>query len=144
MATTQFCKSPNRCFQQDFSKKYHPTLHDAFQKAPAEEHEADSNITVGMPTHKSNEVYLQINPVLISCSTSKREKAYTLLDIGSQNTLIREDFAAELELHWNKTKIKMNSIKDQQKNIIIHETDLKIPIIVNNKMFEAWVHSFSQ
>ena len=66
---THSCKLPNSCFQQDFSKKHHTTLHDAFQKAPTEEHQASPSITVGMSTHESNEVYLHIVPVLISRST---------------------------------------------------------------------------
>ena len=137
MATEQSCKSPNSCFQQACSKKHHTTLHDAFQRAPAGENQGDPSITVGMSTHQSNEVYLQIVPVLISKSIGKREKTCALLDTGSQSTLIREDFAAELKLHGNKTKIKMSSIKDQGENIIAHEVDLKISSIINNKMFEA-------
>ena len=90
-----------------------------------------------MSTHESNEVYLQIVPVLISSSMGKREKTYALLDTGSQSTLIREDFAAELKLHGNKTKIKMSSSKDQGESIIAHEVYLKIFSIMNNKMFEA-------
>ena len=50
--------------------------------------------------------------VLISSLTGKREKTYPRLDTGSQSTLIREDFVAELKLHGNKIKIKI-SIKDQ-------------------------------
>ena len=134
---TQSCKSPNRCFQQDCSKKHHTTLHDVFQKAPAKEHQANPSITVGMSTHESNEVYLQIAPVLISSSTGKRKKTYALLDTGSQSTLIRADFAAELKLHGNKTKIKMSSIKDRGESIIVHEVDLRFSSNVNNKMFEA-------
>ena len=90
-----------------------------------------------MSTHQSNEVYLQIVPVLASSSIGKREKIYALFDTRSQRTLIREDFAAELKLHGDKTKIKMSSIKDQGKSIIAHEVDLKISSIINNKMFEA-------
>ena len=74
--------------------------------------------------------------MLISSSFGKREKAYDL-DTGSQSTLIREDFAAELKLHGNKTKIKMSSIKDQGESIVAHEVDLTISSIVNDKMFEA-------
>ena len=65
------------------------------------------------------------------------EKTYPLLDTGSQSTLIREDFVAELKLHGNKIKIKMSSIKDQWESIIVHEVDLRISSIINNKMFEA-------
>ena len=90
-----------------------------------------------MSTHESNKVYPQIVPMLISSSTGKREKTYPLLDTESQSTLIREDFAAELKLHGNKTKVKMSSIKDQGESIIAHEVDLRISSIVNNKMFEA-------
>ena len=90
-----------------------------------------------MSTHESNEVYLQIVPVLISSSIGKREKTYALLDTGRQSTLIKEDFAAELKLHGNKAKIKMSSIKDRGESIIAHEVDLKISRIINNKMFEA-------
>ena len=90
-----------------------------------------------MSTHESNKVYLQIFPVLISSSSGKREKTYALLDTGSQSTLIREDFAAELKLHGNKTKIKMSSIEDWRESIIAHEVDLKISRIINNKMFKA-------
>ena len=90
-----------------------------------------------MPTHESNEVYPQLAPVLKSSSTGKREKTYALLDTGSQSTLIRENIAAELKLHGNKTKIKMSSIKDKGESIIVHEVDLRISSIVNNKLFEA-------
>ena len=90
-----------------------------------------------MSTHENNEVYLQIAPVLISSSIGKREKTCGLLDTGSQSTLIREDFAAELKLHENKTKTKMSSFKNQGESIIVHEVDLRISSIVNNKMFEA-------
>ena len=136
---THSCKSPNSCFQQDCSKKHHTTLYDAFQKAPAEENQANPSITevFGMSTHGSNEVYLQIVPVLISGSTGKKEKAYALLDTGSQSTLIREGFAAELKPRGNKTKIKMSCIKDQGESIIFHEVDLRISSIVNNEMFEV-------
>ena len=48
-----------------------------------------------------------------------------------------EDFAAKLKLYCNKTKIKMSSIKDQGERIIIHEVNLKISSIINNKIFEA-------
>ena len=136
---TQSCKSPNSCFQQDCSKKHHTTLHYAFQKPPPERNEDkdDPSITVGMATHKSNEVFLQIVPVLIYSSTGKREKTYALLDTGSQSTLIREDFAAELKLNGTKTKIKMSSIKDQGETITVHAIDLKISSLANNKVFEA-------
>ena len=134
---TQSCKSQNSCFQQACSKKHHTTLYDAFQRAPAGEHQGDPSITVGVSIHQSNEVYLQIVPVLISSSIGKREKTYALLDTGSQSNLIREDFAAELKLHGNKTKIKMSSIKDQGESIIANEVDLKISSIINNKMLEA-------
>ena len=43
---SQLFKLPNICFQQDCSKKHHTTLHDAFQKAPEEEHQANPSITV--------------------------------------------------------------------------------------------------
>ena len=132
---TQACKSPNSCFQQDCSKKHHTTLHDAFQNTPAEEHQSNPSITVGISTHESNELYLQIIPVLLSSSTGKREKTYALLDTGSQSTLIKEDFATELKLHGYKTKIKMSSIKDQEESIIVHEADLRISSIANNKIF---------
>ena len=85
-----------------------------------------------MSTHGSNEVYLQIVPVLISSSTGKREKTYALFDIGSQSTLIREDFVAELKVHRNKTKIKMSSIKDQGESILVYEADLRNSSIINN------------
>ena len=115
--------SPNSCFEQVYSKKHHTNLHDAFQKVSAKEHQADPSITIGMSTDKSNEVYLQIVPVLTSNSAGKRETTYALLDTWSQSTLIREDFAAELKLHGNKTKIKTSSIKDQRQSIIVHEVD---------------------
>ena len=134
---TQSCKSTNKCFQQDCSNKCHTAQHYAFQKASAEEHQADPNISVGMSTHGRNEDYLQIVPVLISGSTGKMEKAYILLDTGSQSTLIRETFVTELKLHGNKSKIKMSSIKDQGESIIVHEADLRISSIVNNKIFEV-------
>ena len=85
-----------------------------------------------MSTHKSNEVYLHIVSVLITSSTGKREKTHALLDTGNPSTLIKEDFAAELKLHGNKTKIKMSSIKDQGECIIVHEIDLRISSIANN------------
>ena len=75
--------------------------------------------------------------MLIYSSTGKREKTYALLDTGSQSTLMREDFGAELKLRGNKTNIKMSSIKDQGESIIIHEVILRISSIVNNKMFKA-------
>ena len=71
-----------------------------------------------MSTHESSKVNLQIVPVQISNSAWKREKIYALLDTGSQSTLIRENFAAELKLYRNKTKIKMSSIKDEAESII--------------------------
>ena len=81
-------------------------MHDAFQKTPAEEHQGNPNITVCMPTHETNERYLQIVLVLISSSTGKRKKTYALLDTWSKSTLIREVFAAERKLHRNKTKLR--------------------------------------
>ena len=107
-------------------------MRDAFQKAPAQEHQTNPSITVVMSTQESNEVYLQIVPVLMSSLTGKREKTYALLDIGSQSTLIREDFVAELKVHRNKTKIKINSIKDQGDSILLHEVDLRNSSIINN------------
>ena len=74
--------------------------------------------------------------MLIYSSTGKREKTYALLDTGSQSTLMREDFGAELKLRGNKTNIRMSSIKDQGESIIIHEVILRISSIVN-KMFKA-------
>ena len=73
----------------------------------AEEHQTIPSIIVGMSTHESNEVYLQIVSVRISSSNGKREKTYALPDSGGQSTLIRVDFAAEVKLLGNKTKIKI-------------------------------------
>ena len=75
---TQSCNSPNSCFQQDCSKKHHTTLHDGFQEAFVAEHQVNPSITIGMTTNKSNEVYLQIVPVLIPSSTGRREKTWFL------------------------------------------------------------------
>ena len=104
---TQFCKSPSSSFQQDCSKNYHTAQKNAFQKALAEENQAEPNIEVVMPTHKSNRFYLQIVPLLMSSSIGKREKTYALLDTESQSSLIREDFVPELKLHGKKkTKLR--------------------------------------
>ena len=80
---TQSCNSPNSCFQQDCSKKHHTTLHDGFQEAFVAEHQVNPSITIGMTTNKSNEVYLQIVPVLIPSLTGRREKTYDFYDTGS-------------------------------------------------------------
>ena len=48
--------------------------------------------------------------------------------------MTREDFVGQPKLHGNKTKIKMSSIKDQGGSIIVHEVDLRISSIVNNKL----------
>ena len=117
----QSFKSPNSCFQQGCSKNHHTTLYDAFQKAPAEKHQADPSTTVGVSAHNSNEVYLQIIPVLMSSSAGKREKTYAFLETQSQSTLTREYFAAELKLHGNKTKIKVSIIMDQGQRITVHQ-----------------------
>ena len=130
-------KLPNSCFQQDCSKKHLTTLHDGFQKAPPEEHHTNPSITVNMLTHESTEVYLQIIHVLILSSTEKREKTCALLDTGGQSTLIRKDIPAEFNIHGNKTKIDMRSMKDQREGIIVHEVHLEISSIVNNKKFEV-------
>ena len=130
----QSFKPPNSCFQQDCSKNHHTTLQDSFQKSPAEEYQTNPSITADMSTQETNEVYLQIAYMLISSLTGKREKHMLFL---SQSTLIREDFAVELKLHGNKTKIKMSSIKDQGESIIVHEVDLGIYCIFNKKMFKA-------
>ena len=137
-------KLPNSCFQQDCSKKHLTTLHDGFQKAPPEEHHTNPSITVNMLTHESTEVYLQIIHVLILSSTEKTEKTCALLDTGGQSTLIRKDIQAEFNIHGNKTKIDIRSMKDQGEGIIVHEVHLEISSIVNNKMFEVKVNSLSQ
>ena len=51
--------------------------------------------------------------------------------------MTREDFATELQLQGNKTKIKMSSFKDQGESISIYEVDLRISNIVNNKIVEV-------
>ena len=53
---------------------------------------------------------------------------YALLDTGSQSTLIRENFAAELKLYRNKTKIKMSSIKDEAESIIFMKLIWEFPL----------------
>ena len=55
-------------------------------------------------------------------------KKHALLDTGSRSTLIGEDFASVLKLHGNKTKIKMNSIKDQ--SIIKEKASLTMKLII--------------
>ena len=112
-------------------------MHDGFQKAPPEEHHTNPSITVNMLTHESTEVYLQIIHVLILSSTEKTEKTCALLDTGGQSTLIRKDIPAEFNIHGNKTKIDIRSMKDQGEGIIVHEVHLEISSIVNNKMFEV-------
>ena len=65
-----------------------------------------------MATHKAMKFMsrLFLSGYLVQLVKGKR---HSLPDTGNQSTLIREDFAAELKLHGNKTKIKISSIKDQ-------------------------------
>ena len=85
----QSYKSANSCFQQDCSRKHHTTLHDAIEIKSANENQTNQNITLGMSTQESNEVHLQIVPVLISSLNGKSQKICALFDTLSQSTLIK-------------------------------------------------------
>ena len=68
-----------------------------------------------MSTQESNEVHLQILPVLISSLNSKSQKICALFDTLSQSTLIKRKTQAT----WKQNQNKMTSIKNKRASISI-------------------------
>ena len=124
--------SKNTCFKEGCSVKNHTTFHDYFYlKQKKRDKDNDKLVKDGskytkkggeivkINTYKtskvSESVFLQIVPVKVMKNDGETIRTFALLDNGSQNNLIREDFAKQLKLKGYSRIINISSIKDELK-----------------------------
>ena len=76
-----------------------------------------------MATHSYENIYLQIVPVKVKATEGEN---FSLLDSGSQSTLIREDFANKLKFNGTKGSITLSTVKERGEPIKVKEFFLTI------------------
>ena len=79
-----------------------------------------------MATHSYENIYLQIVPVKVKATEGENFENFSLLDSGSQSTLIREYFANKLKLNGTKGSITLSTVKERREPIKVKEFFLTI------------------
>ena len=140
------CTSENTCFKKECGQKHHTSLHDYFlkreeaRKAAREKRnerrnqdnqnneEEEDEVAAVMCTRQSDatidtlkqrpssRVYLQIVPVTVHIGDEAAD-TYALLDNGSQQTLLREEFFLNFSAEGEQGEMNQGTIKDKDDNV---------------------------
>lgn len=105
-------------------------------------------MTVDITNSKSFPVYLKVVLLKVKSGYAILIPAYTILDNGSQSTLIREDFSRQLVLKGKANKVNINSINNKVEkfkvslySLLVHDKpqkqpfDLKLIFSVPKRLF---------
>lgn len=130
---TSRCTSKNSCFETGCSERHHTMLHKYFtgekhtdkSKKPEAPFPKFSGETQLSDLTKGT-VYLSVVPVQLVGSGSAIVSTYSLLDSGSQSTLLQQDIAKRLKLRTVRKTISISAIKDTGKPLKVQETALEV------------------
>ena len=128
------CSSKNRCFRQGCAEHHHTSLHYYFKKNVEDTDEKNTKVCTST-TAKHQAVFLQIVPVKVKPKGGRFISTYTLLDCGSESTLVQEDFLKRLDLEGKTKLVNISSIRDAGETIRVKEVKLQIVDHGNTSIF---------
>ena len=130
---TRDCSSKNHCREGSCTRRHHTVLHGCYQNpssigSPTEQvRKTFSNklLTSSASTDSCSNTFLQVIPVFIS-NGHTTVATNTLLDCGSDATLVRKDVADSLSLNGTKKSVQFTNVITTSKEIHTRQVNFAI------------------